>query len=337
MAGLTAEKWEEHRVEEGGERLDVYLVKNFPELTRARAQKLIEDGNVRVNESSAKSNYKTKPGDTVAVFLPSPKPVDLIPENIPLTVYYEDDELVVLEKPAGMVVHPAEGNWTGTLVHALLYRYQGNLAKGSIGGELRPGIVHRIDKNTSGTLVIARTDRAHLALSEQFQKHTITRRYTGIAWGKIPPSGDWSEPIARDPRDRQRMAVVEGGRNARTQFEKKQDLLGPASLFQAELFTGRTHQIRVHFSHYGFPLVGDTTYTQSHRSGRVKKEAGMRALEKTAPEIGGLIRGLGGANRQFLHASHLSFTHPVSGTRLAFESPLPPDLSEILIKWQKLT
>ena len=337
MTGLTAEQWQEHRAENGGERLDVYLAKNFPELTRARAQKLIEDGNVRVNEGGAKSNYKIKSGDKIAIFLPSPKPIDLVPENIPLSIYYEDDELVVLEKPAGMVVHPAEGNWTGTLVHALLYRYQGNLAKGSIGGELRPGIVHRIDKNTSGILVIARTDRAHLALSEQFQKHTITRRYTGIAWGKIPSKSDWNEPIARDPRDRQRMAVVPGGRTARTQFEKKQDLLGPASLFQAELFTGRTHQIRVHFSHHGFPLVGDTTYTQSHRSGRVKKETGMRVLEKNAPDLCGAIRKLGTENRQFLHASHLSFTHPLSGEKLSFESTLPTDLNEILTKWQKLT
>lgn len=315
-----------------GERLDAFLASRIQELSRSRCQQLIESGHVGVNDSRQKSNYRVREGDVLTVDIPPASPVDTAPENIPLHIYYEDDHLVVLEKPAGMVVHPAVGHATGTLVNALLHRYGGGLAQ--IGGKERPGIIHRIDKNTSGVMVVTRSDRAHLALAEQFQKHTITRLYMGLSWGDLPLKGDWREPLARDPRDRQRVAVVPGGRHARTEFRCLAKLPGPASLFEAELHTGRTHQIRVHFSHHGFPLVGDTVYTSAHRSGRQKKEAGMREIVRRSSVLHEKLQLL--QDRQFLHARVLAFDHPVTGERMRFESPLPGDLLEILNAWKEL-
>ncbi|NUM89143.1 MAG: RluA family pseudouridine synthase [Bdellovibrionales bacterium] len=319
------------RAEESEERLDSFVAARVPSLSRSRCQQLIESGQILVDGKTKRSNYRVRAGETVEIRVPPAAPVDLRGEDIPLHIYHEDDDLVVLEKPAGMVVHPSAGHGSGTLVHALLHRYGGGLA--TIGGEERPGIIHRIDKNTSGVMVVTRTDRAHLGLAEQFQKHSLTRRYLGLAWGNVPASGDWLDPLARDPRDRQRIAVVPGGRRARTEFRRKEELPGPASLFEAELHTGRTHQIRVHFSHHGFPLVGDAVYTAAHRSGRLKKEAGLRLIAGKSPELYRKLTALHDGGRQFLHAHVLGFVHPVTGGEMRFESPLPADLREILGLW----
>lgn len=324
--------WTPHTVEDGeGERLDAYLARAFPEITRSRAQKLIDDAHVRRNGGAAKANNRLANGDTLEIFLPAPKPLDLQAQEIPLEILYQDEHLAVIEKPAGLVVHPAAGHEDGTLVNALLHHF-GDLSQGGgIGGELRPGIVHRIDRQTSGILLVTKTDLAHQHLSKQFKEHTITRRYKGLAFGALPASGEWNDPIARDPKERKRMAIVAVGRNARTRFRRLDSYAGPLALFEAELFTGRTHQIRVHFSSHGFPLAGDSVYVNSGRAARRAKEAAMQTLLKKAPAAHGRLTALLEAGRQFLHAAHLGFVHPVSGASLTFESELPADLNDVVL------
>lgn len=330
MATLKAGEWNRLTADQTGERLDVAVSRLAPELSRSRVQKLVDEGYVKVAGEPAKSNRKLEGGDAIEVFLPAPKSLDLKAESIPIHVYYQDEHLAVVEKPAGLVVHPAVGHSDGTLVNALLHHFP-DLAKGTgIGGTIRPGIVHRIDKNTSGILLVTKNDAAHLDLSRQFKEHSITRRYLGLAWGELPEKGEWKEPIARDPKERKRMAIVPGGRNAITRFRRLDSFPG-LSLFEAELFTGRTHQIRVHFSSHGFPLAGDSVYGNSVRSAGRTREMGKNALVKRCPESARLLASLQENGRQFLHAAHLGFVHPVSGAKLSFESDLPADLQKIVL------
>ena len=258
---------------EAGERLDVALARLTPELSRSRVQKLIEEGRVRRNGAACKANTRLAAGDQLELFLPEPRPLGLKAESIPIEVLYQDEHLAVVEKPAGLVVHPAAGHADGTLVNALLHHFKDLSSGAGIGGELRPGIVHRIDKNTSGILLVTKTDLAHQHLSKQFKEHTISRKYLGLCWGRPPAAGEWNEPIARDPKERKRMAVVPGGRAALTRFRVLRSFGGALSLFEAELFTGRTHQIRVHFSTHGFPLVGDPVYGNATRAARQARVA----------------------------------------------------------------
>lgn len=330
---LEQNQWNKITVKEDAARLDLYLAQEFPSLSRTRIQKLIEEKFVKCNGEFAKSNLRIFSGDQIELYFPAPKSTTLKAENIPLKILYEDEYLVVVDKPAGLVVHPGAGNWEGTLVNALLHHYGDSLSKSSgIGGELRPGIVHRIDQNTSGILLITKTDEAHKNMSQQFKEHSITRRYEGLCWGVLPEKGEWKDSIGRDPRERKRMAVVtEGGRHALTVFRKKSDFHQSVSHFEAELFTGRTHQIRVHFSAHQFPLLGDATYINATQGARQKKETCQRLLEKMAPLALDKIQSLHEKKRQFLHARHLGFIHPISGKKLIFESEVPQDLREIML------
>lgn len=333
MGNLIPGSWSSVRVEDTAEpRLDVFLV-SLTGLTRSQAQRLIEEGQVTVNGAPpAKAGQKLLSGDELKVFLPAPRASALVAQDIPLTILFQDSELAVIEKPAGLVVHPAAGHEDGTLVNALLHHLGDLSAGGGIGGELRPGIVHRIDKNTSGILLITKTDAAHLHLSAQFKEHSITRRYRGLCWGKLPASGEWNAPIARDPKERKRMAVVESGRRALTRFRSLKHYGELLSAFEAELHTGRTHQVRVHFAAQGYALLGDAVYAGAYPTARQKAEKGMKALRKEA--VFPLLQSLEERKRQFLHAAFLGFTHPATGKRMEFESELPPELAEIMLGLQ---
>lgn len=330
MGVLRPGEWNEAPAETEGERLDVAIARLFPELSRSRAQKLIDEGHVRLDGGPAKANRKLISGEKIEVFLPAPKALGLKAQSIPIEVYYQDEHLAVIEKPAGLVVHPAAGHDDGTLVNALLHLFPDLSTGTGIGGELRPGIVHRIDKNTSGILLITKTDLAHHHLSAQFKEHSITRRYTGLCWGPLPEKGEWNESIARDPKERKRMALVPEGRRALTRYRRLAAYTG-LSLFEAELFTGRTHQIRVHFSAHGFPLAGDSVYANASRAPRKAKEDGTKSVGKKCQAAAAALDALAERGRQFLHAAHLGFTHPVSGKRLEFQSELPADLKEIVL------
>ncbi|MGE3260509.1 MAG: RluA family pseudouridine synthase [Bacteriovoracia bacterium] len=332
MHKLVPGDWTHLASDAEGTRLDVYLPQKFPELSRARAQKLISEGKVLRNGAPVKANHKLEIGDALSIFLPAAKSSVLRPQDIPLTIYFQDEHLAVIEKPAGLVVHPSVGHAEGTLVNALLHHFP-DLSSGSgIGGEQRPGIVHRIDRNTSGILLITKTDLAHRALGEQFKEHSISRRYSGLAWGKLPEKGEWKGNIGRDPKERKRMAIVpEGqGRTALTLYRAVAHFDG-LTQFEAELKTGRTHQIRVHFSAHGFPLAGDSVYGAASRLARQQKEKGLRSLLRSCPKAHEQIGILQEISRQFLHACHLGFSHPVSGERLEFDSALPSDLAEIML------
>jgi 23S rRNA pseudouridine1911/1915/1917 synthase len=332
MEKLAPGDWTRIASDAVGIRLDVYLPQKFPELSRARAQKLISAGQVLLNNEAVRTNHLLELGDAIAIFLPPPAPTELAAQEIPLTIYFQDECLAVIEKPAGLVVHPSAGHIDGTLVNALLHHFP-DLSTGSgIGGEHRPGIVHRIDRNTSGILLITKTDFAHRALSAQFKDHSISRRYVGLAWGKMPAKGEWQGNIGRDPKERKRMAIVPdgSGRTALTRFRALQHFES-LTHFEAELLTGRTHQIRVHFTSHGFPLVGDMIYGGANRQARQVRETGMRNLLKRCPPAHSKVLELQELGRQFLHAAHLGFTHPLSRERLEFDSPLPSDLQEIML------
>ncbi len=335
MEKLRPETWQHHKAEKSGVRIDAYLAEKFPELSRARVQKLIEEQHILVNDKATKANCKLKGEEKISVYLPAPAPTDLVAEDIPLKILFEDADLIVLDKSAGMVVHPSSGHSGGTLVNALLHHAGEDLGM-VIGGEQRPGIVHRIDKNTSGILVISKNDKAHQHLSAQFKAHTISRKYLALCWGLLPPKGEWKDPLGRDPKHRQRVAVVASGRSALTKFRSLQNFGELASYFEAELFTGRTHQIRVHFASHGFPLVGDAVYTSAHRSGRQKKERALQVLHKKDSALAQKIQNLIDGERQFLHAAHLGLEHPSTGKILSFTSPLPSDLQSILDDWKKI-
>jgi 23S rRNA pseudouridine1911/1915/1917 synthase len=286
-------------------RLDL-LVAAEMDLSRNQAATLIAGGNVLVSGRREKASYKSATGEAITVDIPPPPGRDVVPEQIPLTIVHEDDDILVVDKPAGMVVHPAPGNWTGTLVNALKGR-GGPLAEGA--GSEREGIVHRLDKETSGLLLVAKTDRAHRVLGAALQARAIERRYAVLSWGHLKEDRlTVDRPIARDPRDRKRMAIVSTGRLARTDLVRLARF-DVGDLLRAHLHTGRTHQIRVHLASIGHPVVGDDTYGGG----------GGRRLVGLPPR------------RHFLHAAWLIFRHPVTGASMDFRSRLPHELSQALV------
>ena len=287
--------------EDAGKRLDVFVAER-EQLTRSASAKLVESGAVTVGGKPSVKNYRLREGDLVEVTLPEPIPDRALPENIPLDVVYEDDQLLVVNKPKGMVVHPAAGNPAGTLVNALLYHCGDSLS--GINGVIRPGIVHRIDKDTSGLLAVAKTDEAHLSLAEQISSHTFAREYRAIVNGHLKESeGVIDRPIGRHPVDRKRMAIVKDGRNALTHYRVLASL-ERADYLALRLETGRTHQIRVHLSSLGHPLLGDTVYGGGRTPFEVRNAS--------------LLCG------QCLHAKTISFLHPKTKQLMSFDSPLPP-------------
>lgn len=290
--------------EESGERIDALLARSLPELSRSAAQRLIEEGRVTLDGRPVKKNRKTEPGEEYEVELPEPALPEPVPEDIPLEVVYEDADLIVVNKPRGLVVHPAPGHPDGTLVNALLYHCGASLS--GVGGQLRPGIVHRIDKDTSGLIIAAKNDFAHLALSAQLADRSLSRVYEAVARGELrEDSGTVDAPIGRSPTDRKRMAVTEkNSRPAVTHWEVLGRYRGYTHI-RCRLETGRTHQIRVHMAHIGHPLLGDMVY------GNLKK-----------PE-----RGLEG---QCLHARELKFIHPRTGERVVLTTQLPEYFVDIL-------
>lgn len=301
--------------EEAGLRLDRFLALRRPDLSRSRVQSLIAAGEVEVGGQRPKPSRALRPGEVVTLRVPPPVPLDLHPEPIPLNVVYEDAGLVVVNKPAGLVVHPGAGHSTGTLVHALLHHCR---TLSGIGGVRRPGIVHRLDRGTSGLLVVAKTDQAHLALSAQLKARSVERRYLALVHGRLPrKEGVIETAIGRDPRHRFRMAVRPAGQGkaAVTHFTVL-ETFGRFTYLEARLRTGRTHQIRVHLAHLGFPVVGDGTY-------RGRGVAG--ALQD--PTLRRLVAALDGLA---LHAATLAFTHPISGARLEFSAPLPAAFERLL-------
>jgi 23S rRNA pseudouridine1911/1915/1917 synthase len=311
--------WQTHRVEnDAGERLDVYLASRFS-LSRTRAVDLIEGGNVLLNGERPKKREIPGSGDTLTIRVPEPQTSAVEPEDIPLAIVHEDEDLLVIDKAAGMVVHPAPGHRGGTLVNALLHHVQ-DLS--GIGGVLRPGIIHRLDKDTSGLLIVAKNDRSHRALADALRAREIRRRYLTLAWGHLLQAQFVvDQPIARQPNDRLRMGIVEGGRRAVTRF-RRVERWAAADLLQAQLETGRTHQIRVHLLHLGHPVVGDPLYG----AGRARGFSG--ATRGWALELAQRTP------RQFLHAAELRFLHPGTGAEMRFSSPLPPDLQKV-VDWAR--
>ncbi len=287
--------------DEAGVRLDVFLAQEHPDLTRSHVQKLIRENMVTVNGQPRRASYRLRPGDQISLTVPDPVAPKVLPEPIPLDVYYEDDEVIVVHKPQGMVVHPAVGNCQGTLVNALLYHCP-NLS--GINGVLRPGIVHRLDKDTAGLLMVAKTDRAHLWLAAQLREHKVRRAYTSLVYGNVRQDhGTISLPIGRHPVERKKMAVtLHRGKPAVTHFRVLRRY-GNYTLLQLHLETGRTHQIRVHLAYLGHPVVGDLKY------GRARPHLGLAG--------------------QFLHAHTLGFLHP-GGFWLEFHAPLPPPFGRVL-------
>lgn len=289
--------------EDAGTRADVFLAAKLG-VSRSNMQKLLEDGRVKRGEKIIKANYKVRAVEMFVVDIPEPEPIEAVPENIPLDIIYEDDDVVVLNKARGMVVHPAPGNYTGTLVNALLYHCS-NLS--GINSAIRPGIVHRLDKDTSGIMIVAKNDAAHISLSQQIQSKTAVRTYLAVVRGNIKTdSGTIETQIARDKTDRKKMAVVkEGGRDAITDYEVL-ERFGKYTLVRCKLRTGRTHQIRVHMEYLGYPLVGDPKYSP------MKTPFGIKG--------------------QALHSHTLEFTHPRTGERMKFEAPLPEDMHKIITR-----
>lgn len=289
--------------EDAGTRADVFLAAKLG-VSRSNMQKLLEDGRVKRGEKIIKANYKVRAGEMFVVDIPEPEPIEAVPENIPLDIIYEDDDVVVLNKARGMVVHPAPGNYTGTLVNALLYHCS-NLS--GINSAIRPGIVHRLDKDTSGIMIVAKNDAAHISLSQQIQSKTAVRTYLAVVRGNIKiDSGTIETQIARDKTDRKKMAVVkEGGRDAITDYEVL-ERFGKYTFVRCKLRTGRTHQIRVHMEYLGYPLVGDPKYSP------MKTPFGIKG--------------------QALHSHTLEFTHPRTGERMKFEAPLPEDMHKIITR-----
>lgn len=294
------------------ERLDTYLAARCPDLSRSRIAQLIAEGRVLVNASPARKSWRPAAGDTIDLELPPPVPSAILPEPIPLTIAYEDADLLVVDKPAGMVVHPAPGHWSGTLVNALLFHVP-DLS--GIGGVRRPGVVHRLDKDTSGLLLIAKHDRAHRALAAALKRREIRRAYLVAAWGHLAQDEQTvSAPVGRASGDRKRMAVVPGGRPAVTRL-RRLERWAAADLLRAELETGRTHQIRVHLQSIGHPVVGDATYGGGGARGMSgPAQAWARSFARRVP-------------RQFLHAAELQLKHPRTGAVLRLTSALPPDLA----------
>lgn len=288
--------------EKSGERLDVFLARKYPEMSRSHLQKLITAEEVLINGKSRKANYKLSEGELVSLCLPEPEVINISPENIPLDILYEDSDIIVINKPRGMVVHPAAGVTTGTLVNALLAHCD-DLS--GINGVIRPGIVHRLDKDTSGVMVAAKNDVAHINLSEQIKNKTAKRVYWAIVFGNIKESsGTINGDIGRNPNDRQKMAIVTAnGKPATTKF-KVLERFGQYTLIECRLLTGRTHQIRVHMTSIGHPLVGDPKYGRGKSPFKIQGQA--------------------------LHSLNLTLVHPKTGEEMIFEAPLPEDMKKIL-------
>ena len=292
-------------IEHEDQRIDRYLTEMLPEQSRSFFQKLIRDGFVIVNHIIVKVNYRLKTGDVIEIDIPDAVPTEIVPENIPLDILYEDDDLLIVNKPKGMVVHPAVGHSTGTLVNAIMYHCQGNLS--GINGEIRPGIVHRIDKDTTGSLIICKNDEAHRNIAEQIKEHSVTRRYVGVVAGTFSEeSGTVEGAIGRHPNDRKRMTINEkNGKPAVTHYRVLQTLKG-ASFMEFELETGRTHQIRVHMASIFHPLLGDTVYGNSKNPYKLQGQA--------------------------LHARTIGFIHPTTGEYIEVSAPIPEYMTELVRK-----
>lgn len=286
-----------------GERIDRFLSKDLENLSRSYLQKLLKDGDIIVNGKVVKANYKVSQGDEIQVSIPEPETPDILPENIPLDILYEDDDILVVNKPKGMVVHPAPGHYSHTLVNAVMYHCGERLS--GINGVLRPGIVHRIDMDTTGSLLICKNDHAHQILAEELKEHSITRRYHAIVHGNIKEdTGTVNAPIGRHPVDRKKMSTkAPNGRHAVTHY-KVLERFGDYTYIECELETGRTHQIRVHMSSIGHPILGDTVYGPT----------------KCPYKLQG----------QTLHAKILGITHPTTGEYMEFDAPLPEYFSDLL-------
>lgn len=292
-------------IEHEDQRIDRYLTEMLPEQSRSFFQKLIRDGFVIVNHIIVKVNYRLKTGDLIEIDIPDAVPTEIVPENIPLDILYEDDDLLIVNKPKGMVVHPAVGHSRGTLVNAIMYHCQGNLS--GINGEIRPGIVHRIDKDTTGSLIICKNDEAHRNIAEQIKEHSVTRRYVGVVAGTFSEeSGTVEGAIGRHPNDRKRMTINEkNGKPAVTHYRVLQTLKG-ASFMEFELETGRTHQIRVHMASISHPLLGDTVYGNSKNPYKLQGQA--------------------------LHARTIGFIHPTTGEYIEVSAPIPEYMTELVRK-----
>jgi 23S rRNA pseudouridine1911/1915/1917 synthase len=295
--------------EHDGVRLDNFLTALFPDLSRSQIQKLIRDGRVEGPGKALRASAAVRAGQTYSIDVPEPQAATPEPEPLPLRIVFEDADIVVLDKPAGMVVHPAAGHSRGTLVNALLHHIK-DLS--GIGGELRPGIVHRLDRGTSGLMVVAKNDRAHQELSRQFHDREVEKEYVALVWGVVQAGRRIDAPIGRDPGDRQKMSTrARRARTAVTRVTWARHLRG-VSLLKVAIATGRTHQIRVHLSAIGHPVVGDSIYGGVHR--------------RVAAHLRSVMR----LDRPFLHSARLSFTHPADGRRVDFDSPLPPDLESVV-------
>jgi len=294
--------------EDVGKRIDIFLSAELEDVSRSFIQKLIENEKVKVNQKTVKSNYKLRLDDIIDIEIPDPEPIEILPEPIPLDILYEDQDIIVVNKPQGMVVHPAPGHYTGTLVNALLYHCKNDLS--GINGMLRPGIVHRIDKDTSGVLMVAKNDHAHKHLALQLKEHSITRKYTAIVYHNlVNDEGTINAPIGRHPTDRKKMAVTyKNSRHAVTHYTVL-ERFGQFTLIEAQLETGRTHQIRVHMKHIGHPLLGDPVYGP-----------------KSQPDH---ISG------QMLHARVLGFIHPSKNEYMEFEAPIPKYFMDVIEKLRK--
>ena len=284
------------KVEEDGKRMDAYVAEKM-DISRVNVQRLIEENKLLVNGKSVKPSYKVKLGDEISIEKEEPKEIEIKPENIPIPILYEDNDIIVVNKPKGMVVHPANGNWEGTLVNAIMAICKDSLS--GIGGEIRPGIVHRLDKDTSGVIVIAKNDKAHINLSEQIKNHEVEKTYIALVRGIVKANEATIDmPIARSTSDRKKMAVSEKGKKAVTHFKVlKRYSKYNCSLLEVKIETGRTHQIRVHLAQIGYPIIGDSVYSK-----------------------GSNIWGIEG---QCLHAISLKFHHPVTGKEMFIEAPLP--------------
>ena len=293
-----------------GARLDRFLVSVAGDLSRSHIQRLIKDGRVNVGGKPAKANQPVKPGQNVVVDVPAPVDAAPQPEALPLSIVYQDRDVIVVDKPAGLVVHPAAGHATGTLVNALLHHVD-DLS--GIGGEKRPGIVHRLDRGTSGLMVVAKNDAAHDALTRQFHDREVEKEYIALVWGGVQAGRRIDAPIGRDPANRKKMSArARRSRSAVTRIVRADPLTPALTLVRLAIYTGRTHQIRVHLDAIGHPIVGDALY------GGVRRR------------VPGDLRAVAHLDRPFLHAARLAFAHPIDGRRMEFESPLPDDLRRVL-------
>lgn len=285
-----------------GIRLDAYIAENMNNLSRTMVKKLVEDGNVSVNGKNQKVSYKVQENDEILVNLPEAKELDIQAEDIPVEVVYEDKDIIVVNKPKGLVVHPANGNWEGTLVNAIMAICKDSLS--GIGGEIRPGIVHRLDKDTSGLLIIAKNDEAHLNMSNQIKDRQVKKIYYALVRGVVPENeATINMPIGRSTKDRKKMAVTKNGKEAITHF-RVLERFNKYTLLEVKIDTGRTHQIRVHLSEIGHPVVGDEVYSNG------KNEFGVKG--------------------QLLHAKSLDFKHPITGKQMHLETELPEEFENVL-------